>query len=105
MKKAIAIISIIALAGCAKSTPTDNIIDNAIFSAQAAIYTIKKTTTLEQCQALAEIQHNDIIRNLETAKISAQRDIKAEQERTLRWKIIAAFIGIIFATFIAKRVI
>lgn len=105
MKKALATIALIALTGCAKTTTTDNIIDNAIFSTQAAIHTIKKTTTLEQCQALATAQYNDNIRTLETAKISAKHDIKAEQERTLRWKIIAIFIGIIFATYIAKQVI
>ena len=103
MKKAIAIISIIALAGCAKSTPTDNIIDNAIFSTHAAIHTIKKTNTLEQCQAMAIDQYNDDIRNLESAKASAQRDIKAEQERTLRWKLIAGFIGFILLASIARK--
>ena len=105
IKKALAIIAIMALTGCAKTTATDSIIDNAIFSTQAAIHTIKKTNTLEQCQAMAIDQYNDDIRNLKAAKASAQRDIKAEQERTLRWKIIAIFIGIIFATCIAKQVI
>lgn len=105
MKKAIAIISIIALAGCAKTTTTDNIIDNAIFSTQAAIHTIKKTTTLEQCQAMAIDQYNDDIRNLKAAKASAQRDIAAEQEKTLRWKLIAGFIGFILLASIAKKVL
>ena len=105
MKQIIAIFSILMLAGCAKTTATDTVIDNAIFSAQAAIHTIKKTTALEQCQAMAIDQYNDDIRNLEAAKASAQRDIAAEQEKTLRWKIISAFIGIILAAIIAKRVL
>lgn len=105
MKQIIAIFSILMLAGCAKTTATDTIIDNAIFSTQAAIHTIKKTTTLEQCQAMAIDQYNDDIRNLEAAKASAQRDIAAEQEKTLRWKIISAFIGIILAAIIAKKVL
>lgn len=105
MKKTMAIIAILTLAGCAKTSATDTIIDNAIFSTQAAIMTIKKTTTLEQCQAMAESQYKDDIRNFESAKASAQRDIKAEQEKTLRWKIISAFIGIILAAIIAKRVL
>lgn len=105
MKQIIAIFSILMLAGCAKTTATDTVIDNAIFSAQAAIHTIKKTTALEQCQAMAIDQYNDDIRNLEAAKASAQRDIAAEQEKTLRWKLIAGFIGLILAAGIAKRVL
>ena len=105
MKQIIAIFSILMLAGCAKTTATDTIIDNAIFSTQAAIHTIKKTTTLEQCQAMAIDQYNDDIRNLKAAKASAQRDIAAEQEKTLRWKLISAFIGIILAALIAKKVL
>ena len=34
-------------------------------------------------------QYNDDIRSLESAKASAQRDIKAEQEKSLRWKMTA----------------
>lgn len=105
MKKTIAIIAILTLAGCAKTSATDTIIDNAIFSTQAAIVTIKKTTTLEQCQAMAESQYKDDIRNLESAKVSAQRDIKAEQEKTLRWKLIAGFIGFILLASIARKVL
>ena len=105
IKKALAIIAIMALTGCAKTTATDSIIDNAIFSTQAAIHTIKNTTTLEQCQAMAIDQYNDDIRNLEAAKASAQRDIAAEQEKTLRWKLIAGFIGLILAAEIAKKVL
>lgn len=105
MKKIIAIIAVITLSGCAKTTATDTIIDNAIFSTQAAIHTIKKTMTLEQCQAMAIDQYNEDIRNMESAKASAQRDIAAEQEKTLRWKLISAFIGIILAALIAKKVL
>lgn len=105
MKKIIAIIAAITLSGCAKTTATDTVIDNAIFSTQAAIHTIKKTITLEQCQAMAIDQYNDDIRNLQAAKASAQRDIAAEQEKTLRWKLIAGFIGLILAAGIAKKVL
>ena len=105
IKKALAIIAIMALTGCAKTTATDSIIDNAIFSTQAAIHTIKKTNTLEQCQAMAIDQYNDDIRNLEAAKASAQRDIAAEQEKTLRWKLIAGFIGLILAAGIAQKIL
>ena len=105
MKQIIAIFSILMLAGCAKTTATDTIIDNAVFSTQAAIHTIKKTTTLEQCQAMAIDQYNDDIRNLKAAKASAQRDIAAEQEKTLRWKLIAGFIGLILVAGIAKKVL
>ena len=105
MKKTMAAIAIILLAGCAKTTPTDTIIDNAIATTQAAIHTVKQTTTVEQCQALAIEQYNTDIRNMEAAKASAQRDIKAEQEKTLRWKLISAFIGIILAAIIAKKVL
>lgn len=105
MKKIIAIIAVITLSGCAKTTATDTIIDNAIFSTQAAIQTIKKTITLEQCQAMAIDQYNEDIRNLEAAKVSAQRDIAAEQEKTLRWKLIAGFIGLILVAGIAKKVL
>lgn len=105
MKQIMAAITILMLAGCAKTTATDTIIDNAIFSTQAAIHTIKKTITLEQCQAMAIDQYNDDIRNMESAKASAQRDIAAEQEKTLRWKLISAFIGIILAALIAKKVL
>lgn len=105
MKKTIAIIAAITLSGCAKTTPTDTIIDNAIATTQTAIHTIKQTTTLEQCQALATEQYKIDIRNMESAKASAQRDIAAEQEKTLRWKIISAFIGIILAAIIARKVL
>lgn len=105
MKQTMAIIAILLLAGCAKTTATDTIVDNAIATTQAAIHTVKQTTTVEQCQALATEQYKTDIRNLEAAKASAQRDIKAEQEKTLRWKIISAFIGIILAAIIAKRVL
>lgn len=105
MKQTMAIIAILLLAGCAKTTATDTIIDNAIATTQAAIHTVKQTTTVEQCQALATEQYKTDIRNMEAAKASAQRDIKAEQEKTLRWKIISAFIGIILAAIIAKRVL
>ena len=105
MKHTIAIIAGLMLAGCAKTTPTDTIIDNAIATTQAAISTVKQTTTLEQCQAIATEQYKMDIRNMESAKASAQRDIKAEQEKTLRWKLISAFIGIILAAIIAKKVL
>lgn len=105
MKQIMAAIAILMLAGCAKTTPTDTIIDNAIATTQAAINTIKKTTALEQCQAMATEQYKIDIRNMESAKASAQRDIKAEQEKTLRWKLISAFIGIILAAIIAKKVL
>lgn len=105
MKHTMAIIAGLMLAGCAKTTPTDTIIDNAIATTQAAIHTVKQTTTVEQCQAMATEQYKIDIRNLESAKASAQRDIQAEQEKTLRWKLISAFIGIILAALIAKKVL
>lgn len=101
----ILLILTLLISGCTKTTATDTIIDNAIFSTQAAIHTIKKTTALEQCQAMAIDQYNDDIRNLKAAKASAQRDIAAEQEKTLRWKLIAGFIGLILAAGIAKKVL
>lgn len=39
------------------------------------------------------------------AKASAQRDIAAEQEKTLRWKLIAGFIGFILLASIARKVL
>ena len=105
IKKALAIIAIIALTGCAKDTPTSTIADGAILSAQAAIHVIKHTTTLEQCQAFSESEINGLMRDIESIKVSAQSEIKAEQTNTTKWKIIAGFVSVLLFLFITKRFI
>lgn len=94
-----------ALTGCAKDPPTSTIADGAILSAQAAIHIIKHATTLEQCQAFSESEINGLMRDIESIKVSAQSEIKAEQTNTTKWKIIAGFVSVLLFLIIAKRFI
>ena len=104
-KKLLYVMAALCLCGCAKNTPTSTIADGAVLSGQAAIYVIKRTTTLEQCQAFSESEINGLIRDIESIKVSAQSEIKAEQTNTTKWKIIAGFVSVLLFLIIAKRFI
>ena len=101
----ILLILTLLISGCTKTTPTSTIADGAILSAQAAIHVIKHATTLEQCQAFSESEINGLMRDIESIKVSAQSEIKAEQTNTTKWKIVAGFVSVLLFLFIAKRFI
>lgn len=104
-KKILYILPILCLCGCAKDSPVDVIVDNAILSGQAAIHVVKQTNTLEQCKMLSENEINDLMRDIESIRVSAQKEIKAEQNNTEKWKIIAGFVSVLLFLIIAKRFI
>lgn len=105
LKKLLYVMVALCLCGCAKNSPTSTIADGAILSAQAAIHVVKHTTTLEQCQAFSESEINGLMRDIESIKVSAQSEIKAEQTNTTKWKIVAGFVSVLLFLFIAKRFI
>lgn len=104
-KKLLYVMVALCLCGCAKDSPTSTIADGAILSGQAAIHVVKHTNTLEQCQAFSESEINGLMRDIESIKVSAQSEIKAEQTNTTKWKIVAGFVSVLLFLFIAKRFI
>ena len=106
MKKTLLVLGlVIFLCGCAKHSPTATIAENAIKSADDAIVLINSTDNTEQCKLACTTEINVLKASIQNMLVSAQAEVKTEQERTLRWKMVSIFIGLIFAVYIIKRIL
>lgn len=95
---------LLLLTGCAKSTPTENIVDNHITHANQTLDYAYNNIEQTQDVVFLEKELESCVIGLENTKQSYYAEIAKCNSETSKWRIISLFLGLVIVGAVLIKV-